>query len=117
MGPVGCPETPVGNYKYSLSNNPGKSAFVIYFAAEASNHASDKISEREVPNAPLYYIVRTVAIALFNNCPMHILQCLAETLIPFLKHFQHLNSYILACDAVILEEIEQCGCTLALLLE
>jgi len=22
MGPVGCPETPVGNYEYSLRNKP-----------------------------------------------------------------------------------------------
>jgi len=42
---------------------------------------------------------------------------MAETLIPFFNHFQHLNSYILAYDVVVLEEIEQCGCTLALLLE
>jgi hypothetical protein len=34
MGPIGCPETSVRNYHYSLRNNQN-SADLSYFAAEA----------------------------------------------------------------------------------
>jgi len=39
MGPIGCPETSVRNYHYSLRNNPEERS-PGYLAAEARNHAT-----------------------------------------------------------------------------
>ena len=43
MGRIGCPETSVRNYHYSLRNNL-EERILIYFAAEAVNYACCKLT-------------------------------------------------------------------------
>ena len=67
MGPIGCAETSVRNYNYSMLNKQ-KSVVLSYFEAETWNDAKTKVVETTDLKDSVHPKNRILFADLFINC-------------------------------------------------